>query len=68
MAVGIETIPNKLGRDTVLMRRSWRAGKRVRKTTLPNLTDFPPAPRSTGLRRSCTADAAACAIWPSAPG
>ncbi len=43
MAVGIEIIPNKRGRDTVLMRRSWREGQRVRKETLLNLTDFPDA-------------------------
>ncbi|MCY4005919.1 MAG: hypothetical protein OXE84_03695 [Rhodobacteraceae bacterium] len=43
MAVGIEFIPNKRGRNTVLMRRSWREGKRVRKETLLNLTDFPAA-------------------------
>ncbi len=36
-------IPNKRGRDTVLMRRSWREGQRVRKETLLNLTDFPDA-------------------------
>lgn len=41
MSIGIETIPNKRGRDTVLMRRYWRNGKKVEKETLLTLTDFP---------------------------
>ena len=42
MSIHIETIPNKRGRDTILMRRATRQGQRIVKTTIANLTDFPP--------------------------
>ena len=37
----VETIKNKRGRDTILLRQSWREGQRIRKQTLANLTDMP---------------------------
>ncbi len=43
MAYNVETIKNKRGRDTVLLRQAWREGKRIRKKTIANLTDMPPA-------------------------
>ena len=41
MSIRVERIPNKRGRAAILMRRSWREGKRIRKKTLANLTDLP---------------------------
>ena len=40
MSIRVERIPNKRGRAAILMRRSWREGKRIRKKTLANLTDL----------------------------
>ncbi len=38
----IETVPNRNSRPAILLRESHREGKRVRKRTLANLTDWPP--------------------------
>ena len=43
MAYNVETIKNKRGRDTILLRKAWREGKRIRKKTIANLTDLPAA-------------------------
>ena len=37
----IETIPNRNSRPAVLLRQAWREGKRIRKKTMANLTDWP---------------------------
>lgn len=37
----IEIVPNRGSRPTVLLREGWREGKRVRKRTLANLTQWP---------------------------
>ena len=39
----IETIRNKRGRSAILFRKSWREGQKIRKQTLGNFTDLPPA-------------------------
>ncbi len=42
MSLHIETIPNKRGRASILLREAKREGKRIRRTTIANLTDLPP--------------------------
>ena len=37
----IESVPNRNSRPAILLRQGWREGKRVRKKTLANLTDWP---------------------------
>ena len=37
----IETVPNRDSRPAILLREAYREGKRVRKRTLANLTDWP---------------------------
>ena len=37
----IETVPNRNSRPAILLRQGLREGKRVRKKTLANLTDWP---------------------------
>ena len=37
----IETVPNRGSRPAILLREGWREGKRVRKRTLANLSDWP---------------------------
>jgi transposase len=37
----IETIPNRNSRPAVLLRHAWREGRRIRKKTMANLTDWP---------------------------
>jgi len=39
----IEIVPNRNSRPAVLLREGWREGQRVRKRTVANLTDRPPA-------------------------
>ena len=39
----IESVPNRNSRPAILLREGWREGKRVRKRTLANLTDWPTA-------------------------
>ena len=46
----IETVPNRKSRPAILLRQGWREGKRVRKKTLANLTDWP-AEQIEALRR-----------------
>ena len=38
----IETVPNRGSHPTILLRQSYRDGKKVRKRTLANLTSLPP--------------------------
>jgi hypothetical protein len=38
----IETVPNRGSRPAVLLREGWREGKKVRKRTLANLSDWDP--------------------------
>ena len=42
MAYRIDTIPNRGSPPTILLRRHWREGRRVRKETVANLTRHPP--------------------------
>ncbi|MCH8209402.1 MAG: hypothetical protein IIA62_10185, partial [Nitrospinae bacterium] len=37
----IETVPNRKSRPAILLREGWREGKKVKKRTLANLTDWP---------------------------
>src|SRR3972149_6319850 len=37
----IERVPNRGSRPAVLLREGWREGKRIRKRTLANLSDWP---------------------------
>lgn len=46
----IEVVPNRNSRPAVLLREGWREGKRIRKRTLANLTDWS-ASRIEALRR-----------------
>jgi len=39
----IERVPNRNSRPAILLRESFREGQRVRKRTIANLTDWPPA-------------------------
>ena len=39
----VETVPNRNSRPAILLREGWRDGPRIRKRTLANLTDWPPA-------------------------
>ncbi len=47
----IDVVPNRSSRPAILLREGWREGKRVRKRTLANLTNWPPAKIET-LRRA----------------
>ena len=38
----IEVVPNRRSRPAILLREGWREGKKVRKRTLANLSDWPP--------------------------
>src|ERR1700756_1764118 len=42
-AMYIEAVPNRKSRPAILLREGWREGRRTRKRTLANLTDWPPA-------------------------
>lgn len=46
----IERVPNRNSRPAMLLRIGWREGRRVRKKTLANLTDWP-AEKVEALRR-----------------
>jgi hypothetical protein len=46
----IERVPNRHSRPALLLREAWREGKRIRKRTLANLTDWP-AEKVAALRR-----------------
>jgi hypothetical protein len=39
----IETVPNRNSRPAILLRQGWREGRRTRKRTLANLSDWPAA-------------------------
>jgi DDE family transposase len=39
----VETVPNRNSRPAILLREGWREGRRTRKRTLANLTDWPTA-------------------------
>jgi len=36
-------VPNRNSRPAILLREGWREGRRTRKRTLANLTDWPAA-------------------------
>jgi len=38
----VETVPNRKSRPAVLLREAWREGKKIRKKTIANLTEWPP--------------------------
>ena len=42
VAMHVESVPNRGSHPTILLRQSYREGKRVRKRTLANLTPLPP--------------------------
>ena len=42
MAYSVDTIPNRNSKPTILLRRAWREGKRIRRETISNLTRMPP--------------------------
>ncbi len=46
----IEIVPNRNSRPAILLREGWREGKRVRKRTIANLTDWPSS-KIEALRR-----------------
>jgi hypothetical protein len=46
----VEVVPNRRSRPAILLREGWREGKRVRKRTLANLSDWP-AEQVEALRR-----------------
>jgi hypothetical protein len=46
----IEKVPNRSSRPAILLREGWREGRKVRKRTLANLTDWP-ADKVEALRR-----------------
>ena len=46
----IDTVPNRNSRPAILLREGWREGKRIRKKTLANLTEWPEA-KIAALRR-----------------
>ena len=41
MTYRIDNIPNRSGKPSVLLRRHWREGTRIRKETIANLTRHP---------------------------
>ena len=46
----VETVPNRGSRPAILLREGWREGRRVRKRTLANLSDWSPQ-KVEALRR-----------------
>lgn len=46
----IDTVPNRNSRPAILLREGWREGKKTRKKTIANLTDWPKT-RVEALRR-----------------
>src|SRR6056297_1837923 len=51
----IDVVPNRNSRPAVLLREAWREGKRIRKRTIANLTDWPPE-KVEALRRLLKGD------------
>ena len=50
MSYYVEAIPNRKSRPTILLRKAWWEGKRIRKKTIANLTSLPPG-MVEGIRR-----------------
>ncbi len=46
----IKTVPNRNSRPAIFLREGWREGKKVRKKTIANLTNWP-AEKIETLRR-----------------
>ena len=46
----IETVPNRNSRPAILLREGWREGKKVKKRTIANLTNWP-ADKVEALRK-----------------
>lgn len=46
----IETVPNRNSPPAILLREGWREGNKIRKRTLANLSDWPPAKIQTFRR------------------
>jgi hypothetical protein len=65
IAMYVETVPNRNSRPAILLREGWRDGTRIRKRTLANLTDWPPA-QIQALRAVLKGDYDLCAA--PAPG
>ncbi len=42
MSLRIDIVPNRSAKPQILLRKSWRVGKRVRHKTVGNLTGLPP--------------------------
>jgi len=42
MGLSIDIIPNRTSPPAILLRRSWREGKRIRRETIANLSKMPP--------------------------
>ena len=55
----IEVVPNRKSRPTILLREGWREGKKVRKRTLANLTEWPDT-QLEALRRVLKNEALVC--------
>ena len=51
----IDIVPNRNSRPAVLLREAWREGKRIRKRTIANLTEWPPD-KIEALRRLLKGD------------
>ena len=43
MSYYIEAVPNRHYRPTTLLRKVWREGKKVKRKTIANLSDFHPS-------------------------
>jgi hypothetical protein len=54
----VESVPNRGSRPTILLRQSYREGGKVKKRTLANLTDWPPA-KVEALRHALAGDGSA---------
>ena len=50
VAMYVDVVPNRNSRPAILLREGWREGKRIRKRTIANLTEWPKA-KVEALRR-----------------
>ena len=50
VAMYVDIVPNRNSRPAILLREGWREGKRIRKRTIANLTEWPKA-KVEALRR-----------------
>ena len=41
IAMYVDIVPNRNSRPAILLREGWREGKRVRKRTIANISDWP---------------------------